>query len=53
MSAKKQERRRLLEHELAIIKNNLLERKRQIWNEINDDIEEDVREEHQELIQVA
>jgi DnaK suppressor protein len=53
MSAKKQERRRLSEHELFIIKNNLLERKRQIWNEINDDIEEDVREEHQDLIQAA
>ena len=53
MSTKKQERRRLSEDELATIKNGLLGRKRQVWNEINDDIDEDVREEHQDLIQAA
>jgi RNA polymerase-binding transcription factor DksA len=53
MPAKKQERRRLSDNELAAIKKDLLERKRQIWNEINDDIDEDIREEYQELIQVA
>ena len=53
MTTKKQERRRLSEHELVAIKNDLLERKRQVWNEINDDIDEDVREEHQDLIQSA
>jgi DnaK suppressor protein len=53
MIAKKQERRRLSEPELATIKNDLLERKRQVWSEIGDDIDEDVREEYQELIQVA
>lgn len=53
MTAKKQERRRLSGHELETIKKDLLERKRELWNEISDDIDEDVREEHQELIQVA
>jgi DnaK suppressor protein len=53
MSTKKQERRRLSDNELATIKNGLLGRKRQVWNEINDDIDEDVREEHQDLIQAA
>ena len=53
MTAKKQERRRLSEQELATIKNDLLENKRRVWNEINDDIDEDVREEHQDLIQAA
>ena len=53
MTAKKQERRRLSDDELDAIKKDLLERKRQVWNEVNDDIDEDVREEHQELIQAA
>ena len=53
MPAKKQERRRLSEDELVAIKNDLLERKRQTWKDISDDIDEDVREEHQELIQAA
>ena len=53
MTSKKQERRRLSDHELETIKKDLLERKRQLWSEISDDIDEDVREEHQELIQMA
>jgi DnaK suppressor protein len=53
MTAKKQERRRLSDDELDAIKMDLLERKRQIWKDINDDIDEDVREAHQELIQAA
>ncbi|MGD2186930.1 MAG: TraR/DksA C4-type zinc finger protein [Desulfobacterales bacterium] len=53
MTAKKQERRRLTDKELENIKKDLLERKRQMWDEISDDIDEDVRDEHQELIQVA
>ena len=53
MSAKKQERNRLTDIELETIKNDLLERKKKLWGEINDDIDEDVGEEHQELIQTA
>ena len=53
MTAKNIDRRSLTDQELGSIKSKLLERKRQLWNEINDDIDEDVREEHQELIQVA
>ena len=53
MTVQKQDRRRLKDEELEILKKDLLERKRQLWNEINDDIDEDVREEHQELIQMA
>jgi DnaK suppressor protein len=53
MTAKKQDRRRLESGELEIIKKDLLERKRRLWDEISDDIDDDVREAHQELIQVA
>ena len=53
MPAKNKERRRLTHKELDNIKKELLARKRQLWDEISDDIDEDVREEHQELIQVA
>ena len=53
MTAKKQERRRLENNELEEIKKDLLGRKRQLWDEVSDDIDEDVREAHQELIQVA
>jgi hypothetical protein len=53
MPAKKQERRRLTALELETIKTNLLEKKRQTWDEIDDDIDEDVGKEHQELIQMA
>ena len=53
MSAKKQDRRRIKEDELETIKKDLLERKRQLWHEIDDDIDEDVGEEHQALIQTA
>jgi RNA polymerase-binding transcription factor DksA len=53
MPAKNLERRRLTDKELENIKKNLLEKKRQRWDEISDDIDEDVRQEHQELIQVA
>jgi len=53
MPAKNRERRRLTDKELDNIKKELLARKRQQWDEISDDIDEDVREEHQELIQVA
>ena len=53
MPAKNQERRHLTDNELETIKNDLLERKRQMWDEIDDDIDEDVGEEHQELIQMA
>jgi DnaK suppressor protein len=53
MPAKNRERRRLTVKELENINNDLLERKRQLWDEISDDIDEDVREEHQELIQMA
>ena len=49
MSAKKQERKRLTDIELETIKKNLLERKRQLW----DEIDEDAGGEHQELIQMA
>ena len=49
MPAKNQERRHLTDNELETIKNDLLERKRQMW----DEIDEDVGEEHQELIQMA
>ena len=53
MPAKSRERRRLTDKELGNVKKDLLERKRQLWDEISDDIDEDVREEHQELIQIA
>ncbi len=53
MSVKDSQRRRLTDKELENIKKDLLERKRQLWDEISDDIDEDVRAEHQELIQVA
>ena len=53
MTAKKRERRRLTDNELETIKNDLIEKKRQLWDEIDDDIDEDVGEEHQELIQTA
>ena len=43
MPAKNQNRRRLTDQELENIKKELLERKRQLWDEINDDIDEDVR----------
>ena len=49
MSAKKQERKRLTDIELETIKKNLLERKRQLW----DEIDQDAGGEHQELIQMA
>ena len=53
MPAKNHERRQLTDKELEKIKKELFERKGQLWNEISDDIDEDVRDEHQELIQVA
>ncbi|UCG06366.1 MAG: TraR/DksA C4-type zinc finger protein [Desulfobacterales bacterium] len=53
MPAKDQERRRLTDKELQAFTKDLLERKRQLWGEISDDIDDDVREEHQELIQMA
>ena len=53
MPAKNRERRQLTDKELDNIKKELLARKRQLWNEISNDIDEDVREEHQELFQVA
>ena len=53
MTVKKKERRRLKDNELEDIQKELLGRKRQLWDEISDDIDEDVREEHQELIREA
>jgi DnaK suppressor protein len=53
MPAKNRERRRLTGNELESIKKELLVRKRLLWDEISDDIDDDVREEYQELIQVA
>ena len=49
MPAKNQERRHLTDNELETIKNDLLERKRQLW----DEIDKDAGGEHQELIQMA
>ena len=53
MSAQKQKRRLLTDNELKTIKKDLIERKRKLWDGIDDDIDEDVGEEHQELIQMA
>jgi DnaK suppressor protein len=53
MPAKNQKRRQLTDNELENIKKELIERKKQLWDEISDDIDEDVRDEYQELIQVA
>ena len=44
MSAKKQEGRRLKDNELGTIKKDLIERKRKLWDEIDDEIDEDVGE---------
>ena len=53
MAEKSKERRRLTKNELETIKEDLLERKDQLWDEISDDIDEDVREGHQNVIQAA
>jgi DnaK suppressor protein len=53
MTAQKPERRQIKADELDAIKKDLLERKRRLWDEVSDDIDDDVREAHQELIQVA
>ena len=53
MPAKNKERRRLTDNELENIKEDLLVKNRCLWDEISDDIDDDVREEYQELIQVA
>ena len=53
MPVSDKERSRPADKELENIKKKLLGRKRQRWDEIRDDIDEDVREEYQELIQMA
>ena len=53
MPVSDKERSRPADKELENIKKKLLGRKRQLWDEISDDIDEDVRDEHQVLIQVA
>jgi DnaK suppressor protein len=44
-------RRRLTAEELDKIKQNLLRRKSELWQEISEDIEDDAREEYQDLVQ--
>jgi len=44
-------RRRLTDQELGTVKQNLLDRKKMLFEEIREDIEEDAREEYQDLLQ--
>jgi hypothetical protein len=45
MPAQNKQRRRLTDQELDSVKQNLLERKKMLFEEIREDIEEDAREE--------
>jgi DnaK suppressor protein len=51
MKSDRNKRRSLLPEELEKIKARLLERKKELWDEILEDLEQDAREEHKELIQ--
>ena len=47
MKKEKRTRRRLTAEELVNIKQNLLKRKSELWQEISEDIEDDAREDYQ------
>jgi DnaK suppressor protein len=49
----KDKRRSLTAEELKVIRDKLLLKKEELWREILEDIEEDVGEEHQDLVQVV
>ena len=51
MIEKEKTRRRMTDEELVEVKQMLLRRKSGLWQEISEDIEEDAREEYQDLIQ--
>ena len=52
MIKKKEEtRRRMTDQELAEVKKSLLRRKSELWQEISEDIEDDARDEYQDLVQ--
>jgi DnaK suppressor protein len=51
MKKDKNTRRRMTAEELERVRQNLLKRKGELWQEINEDIEDDAREEYQELVQ--
>ena len=52
-SKEKDKRRALTADELRAIRDQLLLRKEEIWNEIMEDIEENAGEEHQDLMQIV
>ena len=51
MKKEKNTRRRMTAVELEKVKKNLIRRKSELWQEISEDIEDDAREEYQELVQ--
>ncbi|MBT8366414.1 MAG: hypothetical protein KJP23_17085 [Deltaproteobacteria bacterium] len=51
MKKKQNARRRMTDQELDEVKQLLLERKSVLWQEISEDIEDDARDEYQDLIQ--
>ena len=51
MKKKQDDRRRMTNQELEEVKKMLQRRKSALWQEISEDIEEDARDEYQELIQ--
>jgi DnaK suppressor protein len=51
MLKEKNARKRLTTEELTKIRQNLLRRKSDLWQEISEDIEDDAREEYQDLVQ--
>jgi RNA polymerase-binding transcription factor DksA len=53
MKAKSDTKRPMTDEELAAAKQALLDRKNTLWDVISEDIEDDAREEYQDLIQSA
>ena len=51
MKKEKNTKRRMTADELERVRQNLLKRKSELWQEISEDIENDAREEYQELVQ--
>lgn len=53
MVANKEEKRHMTADELADIREQLLERKKVLWNEVVRDLEEDAQETHREVLEVV
>ncbi|MBW1920636.1 MAG: hypothetical protein DRH11_07070 [Deltaproteobacteria bacterium] len=52
MDASKKTSRRMNPEELEAVKENLLKRKEELWQEILEDLENDAREEHKNIIDI-